>query len=348
MMDVSYLFPREIHSDLVWLGRIPDWALVTPIETVDVPRTRIDINWGKLAAAPGSDRRGYLLTLLKSLADKGDMLHLMYFEAGGVLLADGPKIFQPTDEQFESMEHVELRLPPRDFRSPYPAIVIQVPIQIRKRLAAEFNLPLERVACQVLVRHKIQSEYAWVLVCVRMSDKMVEEHFMFSDQPGNPDIETVINRRVVGNALVDTESLPQEEQTDRQLATVIARAAMNLCMMLTHFGCHTGQPLNPTEYARHRGPKRLDHLKHGDYITVNMKQKIIIRAPQPVGINPPGPGTGIEIKPHWRKGHWRAYPGHGAARAAGQQVPLLFVRPCLVRPDRASGDLSQSEVVYQG
>ena len=74
--------------------------------------------------------------------------------------------------------------------------------------------------------------------------------------------------------------------------------------------------------------------------------QVAVRKHSPATSNPEGPGTGIELPPTWRRGHWRAYPGQGAARARGEQVPLLFVRPCLVRRDRLLGEVSDTEATY--
>lgn len=123
---------------------------------------------------------------------------------------------------------------------------------------------------------------------------------------------------------------------------------MNLCLLLTHYGHQVVGPLDPHDYNKHRTKKHLAHLKHNDYLAIHMKQNIVVRRPNPPTDNPPGPGTGIELAPHWRCGHWRCYPGNAARRAAGEQVPLLFVRPCLVRSDRMVGDESETEVIYHG
>jgi hypothetical protein len=74
-----------------------------------------------------------------------------------------------------------------------------------------------------------------------------EEHFMFSDQPENPTIETVINRRVRDNVLVRSSDEPLDVRNEHRLATVLSRTAMNLCLMMTHYGHSLGGPLDPAQ-----------------------------------------------------------------------------------------------------
>lgn len=351
--NLTRLFPLELHDDLHWLGTtsLYSWTSYASVTSDDhVPRTAILFDWAKLAAKRGIEQHSRLISMLKTLYVSENILVLTYLLAGAEMIADGPKLFQPTTEQWESMEHVDLNIPPADFRSPFPSFVIQIPPNCRRRLAAEFGVPLERVTDQVLVYNRRKpGEPSLVLLTVPFGADEPEEHFLFSDHPDNPTIEATIARRVVGRErLVNVSDLPEAEQVDRRLSIVIGRAAMNLAMMMTHYGFRVDGPLDPHAYQKHRRKKHLNHFKHGDYLAVNMKQHIVVRAPQSPTNNPPGPGTGIELAPHWRRGHWCAYPGQGALRAMGEQVPLYFKRPCLVRRDRMVGDSSQTEVTYHG
>jgi hypothetical protein len=148
-----------------------------------------------------------------------------------------------------------------------------------------------------------------------------------------------------------TETVFQYDEDDpsidpvTRLSLVACRAALNLCLMLTTKELRT-RPLNQHAYDKHRRKKHLSHLCHSDVLAIEMKQNVVVRSVQPPTGNEPGPGTGIEVKPHWRRGHWRCYPGQAAKRDAGEKVQLLFVRPCLVRRDRMVGDESETEATY--
>ena len=338
-MNLSEFVPQGIAADALRLGRMPRWCRIHTFPTFadGLPRTGILPLWDVLDQDPRNAR-----TIQRMHGDNAVII-IAFLEAVSRMVADGPKMFQPSTEQWESMEHVELRLPPADFRTPYPVTLIQIPPACRRRLAAECGVPLDRAPNMVMVRcrREYPDEPTFVYACVPF--KPAEEGFVFSDQPGNATIEEAICRHA-------PDGLPLANHREQQKYGLIAcRAALNLCLLLTHYGCQVGPPLNPKEYAKHRAKKHLAHLAHTDVLSIEMKQTITVRRTQAEPTdNPPGPGSGVELRPHWRRGYWRAYPGQAAKRASGETVQLLFVRPCIVRRDRMVGDVSETEVVYHG
>ncbi len=349
-MDLSQLISPDLQPILLEIGRSRDWMKLTTVERHGMAST-------DMAAIPGNLPK--LGTPARRLIDRlwgfgpGSVLNLMVVEVHSRILADGPKLFRPTAEQFESMEHVELRMPPSELRTPYPALVIGVPNECRRSLADRTGAPLAKLPQVMSVR---RWETGHCLVTIPIPGTGEEEHYQFGDHPLNPTIEAVITRWMTGSDRnfatsqpLDPATLPPGELAIKRAATLMARSALNLCMMLAHFGCHVTGPVDPVAWRKHRSKPKLERFKHADFQAVELKQQIVVRnvayAPSQ---NPPGPGLGVEVKPHWRKGYWRAYPGQGAARAAGEQVPLLFVRPCLVRADRVVGDLSDTEATYTG
>lgn len=352
MVDICEVVPRAIHEELVWLGNVKNWCSIyadAPTEqgAITYAKTAFKVDWQALLRA-GFERQPVLSKTMTKIYNDHEIISLFYLEAASYLLANGPKLFQPTVEQFESMRQVKLLLKPSEFRSPYPAIVIGVPNDCRHALAEEYGFAVKHIASQVLVRQKIEgSGLMAVLVCVPYPGLNSEQHYIFTDQPHNPDIECVLNRYI--NQTADELVIIENPEPEVLIAGEIARACLNLCLLLAHCGCQVTGPLDPEAYKKHRRKKNLEKFKHGDYLSVEMKQHIVVRAPTPPTLNPPSEdGSGVEMKPHWRKGHWRAYPGKAALRAAGEKVPLLFVRPVLVRKDRVVGELSQTETVYKG
>lgn len=355
-IDLTTFIPRERHPDFVWLGRLRGWLRMTSDfhHPSGLPGTGVTVRWRLLEEAPGAEDHQFFLRELRRAATVASALALVEFETLARVLADGPKVFRPNDEQWEAMEHVALRLAPRDFRAPYPAFLVEVPAASRRRLAEAHGVPLAKAPSLLLVRDNREpgSDPA---VFVSVPFQPEEESFIFSDQPGNPTIEEAICRSVDSQGLRSTDT--PEGVAQRGYATDACRAALNLCLLLTHFGARTGPPVDPAAYAKHRSKKHLAHLAHGDCLTVEMTQDIVVRryagpAPRAGAPLPPADershAPGSEKRSHWREGHWRAWPGYGAARAAGQSVPLVFVPPTLVRADRAVGSLAATEVVYRG
>lgn len=341
----------ELYDSLLWLGRRPRWLYLSPYQPVatngvpdPLPRTCTQIDWDVLNAGPEGKPKEKCLYIIRGMQSFREFIPVLSMEMFARMLADGPKVFQPTEEQFESMEHVALDIPVGQFRSPYPVISVMIPPECRRRLFREFNVDPNRMPRAVTVRTWAEpGEPVGILICIRFVTN--EVHHIFQDQEGNPTIESAITRMIENNYY----KAGVNHDGEHAAATVIGRAALNLLLMMTHYGHEKAGPANPQAWAKHRQKKHLKHLAQQDFEAVRMRQEITVRRTvAPSGLNPPGPGTGTEVAPHWRRGHWRAYPGQGAARAAGQMVPLLFVRPCLVRPDRVRGELSDSEVVYHG
>lgn len=345
------LIDPEFHASLAWLGRVQKrWIWYEPEDREnDLPRTMTFVDWGALRDAPGAAGHADFIGILYRLAKNKSILHVNLMEILARYIADGPKTFRPNAEQWEAMEHVELTIPPADFRSPYPVLTVEPPPAVRGRMATMFDMPTERIPRFVLIHdRRIPGEEHMVTVHTRFGTgvEAVDENFVFMDQKANATIETVLNRRVDNVGVVDLSLLPPAEACDQRCSALMARAAMNLTLMLTHFGSRLG-PVQGMLPKANRAARRAA-ARGGSWQEVSMKQDIVVRAHVPAsGLNPPGLGVGGEQPFHWRKGHWRAYPGHGARRAAGETVPLLFVRPCPVRLDRAPADLSASEVVYR-
>lgn len=348
-IDVTELIPRELHPDLLWLGKLPpsSWLSVQPGKQPPGdtrPRTDLVVHDAALDAAPGAAQHDWMIRMLRQAgARRINTLTVAMMEAYGRCLADGPKLFCPSEEQWEAAENIEVRLPPSQFRMPYPVLVIRIPNTCRRRMYERLGVSPDRMPTMMLVRHRREpGERGFILTISRFG---AEEMFhVMQDQDGNDDIESVLQREVYDGP--EAEPLTRDNvRSDFPASQLMSRACLNLCLMMMHWGTVEGGPLNPIAYAKHRAKKHLRHLAPGDFLSVRMKQDITLRR----GVyRPPSdaPSIGAEVAPHWVRGHWRAAPGHGAARAAGERVPLVLVRPYITRAAQVVGDLSQTEVAY--
>lgn len=355
-MDLDRMVPPNMRPHLLWLARVPNWLRLenrVAAQSIDpctlrvvqhdepLPTTATCVDWQALAQHCEYPAHRVFVQTMYQLCN--NPLVAVYMETAARLLADGPKLFKPTEEQFEGMEHVEARLPPRDFRSPYPAMLVRIPPLCRRRLCDAAGRSHDWIHPNVLVGYReVSGQPLGIIVTIGLSGHQ-EQHFQFTDQPGNPTIEVVLRRAIVNGRVVDMTADPENVV----LATV-ARACLNLCLMLTHYGHRVAGPADPAAYAKHRRKKHLAHFAVADCSAVELVQNIVVRGPSRPTTNPPGPGSGVEVKPHWVRGHWRAYPGQAAARARGERVPLLFIRPYVVRSDRLVGDLADTSVTYHG
>lgn len=338
-MDIREIVAHAPLPALNWLGKAPqNW-----IESIanDNGTSTFRTNLKVLHDHAGNSPHQKMVRALSECAKQQKWANVVYYECVSRFIADGPKVFRPTEEQWESMENVEANIPFDQLRIPYPSIAIRIPSGCRKRLMEQFSISNEVMPHMVLLRHYNKpGEAPFMFYLSRFGEAEVFNILRTHGRDGV--VEDILNKEQVHKYGID-----KSNENEHSATIPMTRACVNLGIMLTHYGCHVTGPTNPHEYEKHRRKKHLEHLKHGDFLAIEMKQNIVIRHQSSVP-GQIGNGTGIEVAPHWRKGHWRAFPGQGARRAAGEKVDLLFVRPCLVRSDRIKGDIADSEVVYHG
>lgn len=325
-------YPPDGVRELAMLGRSPGWLKFVSVDEGDgVPRTKFDVDRAALARC---GRLGQ--SLLRRLGTREGQSFSVISECYSALACGGPKLYLPTAEQFEAMEQVEIRIPIGQYRQPYPAVAVKVPPECRRRLGAELGLG-DAAPYWVVVRHRRSAEERDAVVAHLGHDG--EVFYLFQDQPGNETVEDALCRDA-GDDGTMTESKTDALMEYGLRAT---RAAMNLCLMLTQ----TTHTLKGPDAPRNRRERRERELSGGASYLIVPDREIVVRQAQ----GDPGAGggqSGHELTPHWRKGHWRAYPGRGAARAEGRQVPLVFVRPTLVRGDRAAPEAEFGTTTYKG
>lgn len=341
-MDFTGIIPRELHRGLAWLGKL-DWLRFSNGSNDDgIPRTRIMPQWHVIQNAKGVEQHSYMLQLLRRFTNQSDMLGLAFMEACGIALAEGPKLFVPSVEQWESMEQVEIHLPISEFRSPYPTLIIRIPNECRKRLATEHGVDIQRAPLFILVRYRKHPAESSAVIFLQANFKDYENANIFQDQTSHKDVEAALSTRTLN----EMDAKYPERDNEFKFCDVLNRAALNLCLMLTHFGHKVTGPLDPHSYKINRKRAGREHLKYGDFLAVQMIQNICVRAtPEPTEPGEEREG-GWEVKPHWRRGHWRRKPGWEEFVKINQPPPLVFVRPTLVRKDRIQGDVGQSRVTY--
>lgn len=327
MFDFTAIAPRRMHNYLKWLGK-QDWF---DIEAHDGLRTAFKIDWGILDNAP-SEYKPFINSLHNTPKDKAMAFPFTY--AMGNAMAFGPKVFVPTVEQFDAMTKVDINIPIRDFRSPYPTLVIKIPEESSKALAKQFNWQ-GKMPEWSLISHK--KTFIFVLQTFDL-----DVHYAFQERPQFPTIEDALHTFVTKNQTwSDTTDF-----ADQEMGLLISRAVINTCLMLTHYGYRDGGPLYPDQWRAHRENPKLAHLKSADFRAVELTQNVTIRETRYIPLNSGSP-TGYEVKPHWRRGHWRRQAGFLEIIEKGGSPKLSFVRPCFVRPDRVIGDIGDSQTTYR-
>lgn len=352
MFDYSSLLPRHKHAAFRWLGKqtrifeVEDcgFETVRSIPGTDgkgqtASRSRWSINRLRLAVQPGWEQHApHLEPMLKLLDSDHDTNHLLcaLMDAHAAVLATGPKVFQPTVEQFDSMTQVDINIPIADYQQPYPALVIKVPDASRRRIVDGFDLGADGDSLgRLVVVRKLETVDGRTAITIMNG----EWTYFFQDREQFKTVEDAIHVY----CLVEGAD-PSLQMRGHAASMVCARACLNLCLMLAHYGCRADRPLDPVKYVKHRSRKDLEHLAAADFRAIDMKQTIVVRDPRSVLHDEESVATGREMPPHWRRGHWRNQrwgPGN-------RDTKLVFIRPCLIRPDRVVGDVADSEVTMVG
>lgn len=336
-MDFSNVIPRDCHPALRWLGKLDPWL---DYQRLDGKRTALTVDWSKIRAAPGYDAHArYLERVLGSgpQLTRQDPLVLAWIDALAACLATGPKMFIPTAEQFDSMQHVELRVPISDYRQPYPALVVQIPEESRRALAARVGERLDNAPRWALLHTGVsKAGHRHVLVGHAFTSEGKHNTHLFQERPEFATVEDALLSRIMKEG---------DTSTSYDFVEASGRACLNLMLMLTHYGWRDGPPLHPADHAKHRRKQNLERFRHADFTTVEMKQHVIVRREVKAPAEP-GQPTGHEVAPHWRRGHWRRWPGYRSVLLAGGTPKMMFINPQLIRADRAVGDLAETEASY--
>ena len=271
----------------------------------------------------------------------GDSWYFRYCNSGsdyaGLLasvawIKEGPKIVDVTEEQYQALSQVEVRLEVKDFHMPYPTILI--------------NMPPGRMHSHVIL-HKYDNVESLggapptsILIGASMSDDHQHDIINIVRQlPGN-EIEKSLGR------FYGEVSQSEAEETHPSL-----RVACNMVLAMTNFGCQSSY-LFPTEVEREKkyirkgdragrdGRNASDRLK---------EQPIIVQLDRNVklwhreGGHKDGDGTNRQQPFHWRRGHWRnAHVGKGRAERR-----LVFVRPCMVHAELLQVGPDETSTSYE-
>lgn len=244
------------------------------------------------------------------------------------LIAEGPKVFRPTTEQCQAMEHVELRLPMSQYRQAFPTMLVEFPREYLETVKARLGPASPTPPRFVVARNWTDPAPGLFTGCsiTDTSGESAELVFIFGGTESVVSMENAI--RVTAN--------PDPGET--ALNEMLTRVTVNLMLLLSQ--AHTRVvPSDPAglSKAKHnltRGIKpelqRREISRHVSLIIPD--REVVVRKTRRIGVDlaegqPPATDP---IATHWVRGHWRAFPGHGEARARGEQVPLVFVSPYLV------------------
>lgn len=342
MNHMTDVVPLSMHDTLRWLGRIGQWVVFDPPanKMTDTGATEhaLWIDSDMIGGHPEAAGNLPTIRMIKGFVQEGRIGSILMFEAVGRLLADGPKVLCPTADEFEAMDNVDCRVKLGDFRSPFPALLVRVPGGVSGRQASATGS--HRLLKFVIVRHHRFPDGRTLLTVTVGAGAERSTFFFTKDYEDNLVLSSL--KTVPANYVnPQTDLTPEYELACRTAAL----AALNLALLLATYGARLVGPVDPVAYAKHRKKKDLARFAAGDLTRIAMPQNVVLRHPASYTARPGGPPTGATVATHWRRGFFRAKAGYAAARARGENVPLVFVKPCLVNGDHGP---PPTETVYTG
>lgn len=327
-MNLGNLIPGVgggFWASMAKFGQVKDWIELVPHP--DENACGVNIKWGNLTDGVGRHGVEWLATAIRKFGPNDALT----CEALSRVAADGPKLFKLTEEQCESLEHVDIRLTVGEYSQPYPAMLVQFPPAWVARTRAQYP----QFVCPDFeaVRWWPEHKFAYILGI----------HKSAPPAGGDNCMVLVHNEtRTIEQALARAIDMPTEEA---QVMARYHRIALNAMLLLMQHGSTTTAS-NPEFLERSRAFYRKRRLETTDLeirthvYNVALQQQIVVRgATVP---RDPGDGTHASPHPHWRRGHW-ARQRHGTGRTL---VKLVFRAPVFVMGDQFVGDRAQSSVTY--
>lgn len=316
-------FSREFVENCARLGRL-DWL---GINRQDGLGTEFEIKAAVLAKDP---QAAAFMHRMSRRAGKSGLV-LCFLDCVGQLAVKGPKLFRPTVEQCEAMEHVEVRIPMTDYAQPYEAMVVEFPEAYRKSLeirskAMESGRKAPR---HVFLRHWPETTVFYSVA--RFGEEEVA--YLFQDRPEFPTAEEALKIH------------HGKDGADQVIAEAMTRVCMNLCLLLTNHPTRVA-PSNPTALAKAQRRRDSNGLNGYNFEArthvhlITFDREVVVRGKQKK--RPAAGGTHASPQPHWRRGHWRNQPC-GAGKTETRRV---LIPPVFVREEELVGGLEQTSTTY--
>jgi hypothetical protein len=245
------------------------------------------------------------------------------------VFADGPKLFYPTYEQCEALEHVEVNLGLEDYQQAYDAILIYLPKEYITKVEAEMGYCPEGILCfktpKLLFLSNLDTRNNTGDVMRAISKETDLESFLQTN-------------KVMGSQDVSMTEMRQSER--------IQRLALNLNLLLCHYPIKTELQIPESVKAQLALPNRAKRREAEALVRkcpaiISFEQEIIVRESRTSDSENHSGGI---VSPHWRKGHWMVFKN---PRYVNHPKPK-FIKPIFVNADKFLGQKSNTKTLYKG
>jgi hypothetical protein len=346
MKNLCGVFGKEITLAYAELGKT-DWLQSYRLpngRTGHLARITHEFSSSSVAAA-------HLTNIIK----RSEIGYEVYFHyALSKLISNGPKILRPTVKQCEALRNTEIKIKFAEYRQPYPATLIELPVEFRQQITQEFNFECYPY---ILSIHDPSLE---LIYCGSsfLASKKAEQGLLLTGRPEYENIEDALIKtehvQIDGRTRKEREviQLP-EDGTDFKVGKITQRLAINFSLMMTMFGVVNKGKLEsePVIKSHARKAKSKDKeialagraLNKGSISLIEFDRNIKFYEDRTSHSGGGGSGeSNIKVSPHWRKGHWRTQR-FGVSLA---ERKTIFICPVFVNKDLFAGELSDTTTTY--
>jgi hypothetical protein len=233
------------------------------------------------------------------------------------LLATGPKVFAPTADECQALSEIEISLPAKDYRQPFPVFCVEFPLEWSKRREVQAVSPYDGSTYRyrptsVIVSHL--SDISSIFLSVIPSAGLVDNYFLLGRFPDKP---------IEEDLYVSNEYNPLWKCNDdeRKMTLESAHLALNACLVLMANGFRKmvdperdrlrARLLTRAERVQRQNPERGEASRQEARLVPELftfVQSVNVRAA--VGDTSVYQPSGRTVRPHWRRAHFRSQP-HG-------------------------------------
>lgn len=299
------------------------------------------------AGVPLDKWNGFLRLLSSRFGQLGaGRLDLDWWTFSG-MAHDGIKTYAPTPMEFEALSKVEIRVSWNYYRQPFETTAVLIPEELFPgRISSDIGAPAVaiirydhdcRVVAMTVPSIRLNGESSESTRAGELSyiftwdnpDELIEDHLVAIDE-------------LIKQGEIESVCLGSE----RAVLEIIKRATLNACILLSQYGTRR------LGIGKHEEKLRSSLLKTRLPDTARFANERALKlVPMVYGFDQHikiydrdsshvETGTGVELRPHWRRGHW-ALQSHGKRRADRK---LIFRSATLVNAHLLAGPLSATRV----
>lgn len=286
----------------------------------------------------------YMAVLYLNIAAQNGVSSLLSCFLRMKIFSEGPKLFSLSTEKCEALENTLLTVPSEEYEQPFPVVIVEFSSDyISNRLVPFDDTDIhqylksnndDRKKLGLPERNTIYHKPSFAVIHHCSENKMLSMAITMSS---GIDI-TAIVKLTEGDSLDDCFDRDMSEKSsdveldltagEFVLCKQIFRTMCNLCMLACDFGCNSiADPYREKLLKKNNGKyKEINELNALTRpIIYELNQKIKLYEKKSIRIID-SESTGRDVKPHWRRGHWRMQP-YGEKKSLRKRIhiPAVFV-----------------------